>query len=158
MEPAIQVFEPLKNQAGTIALLLLTFIALGVVLWRQLNNKSMERNRRMVLAMLVFFAFIIGLFSAAGMAINTMKFRTVTVYESGISIGKKQIPFREMRGYLIREDRSQSWVNPDMVKKTVRSLVIEEKTGKTYLLPEEYYELPRLIAALDSAYEKWKAQ
>ncbi len=157
MEQALQVFEPLKNPAWSAGLVLFAVLAAvaGLAL-KGYVGQSMDRNRRMLLAMLLFFGAMISLFTSAGMFINSAKFRQVAVHASGISIGKHLIPFSDMRGYLIREDRSQSWVNPNMVKKTVRSLVIEEKTGKTHLLPEEYYDLKQLIPALDSAYTAWK--
>lgn len=149
-----QIFEPLNNPAGPIALSLLCALAAGgLMLWLLLKPEDMERNRRMLLSMLLFFAFLISLFSAAGIAVNAAKFRQVTVTNSAVLIGKKEIRFSELRGYLIREDRSQSWVNPGITKKTVRSLVLEEKSGKTHLLPEAYYDLPRLINTLDEAYK-----
>jgi hypothetical protein len=106
--------------------------------------------------MLLFFGAVIALLSAGGIAINAYKFQRVTVSTSAVSIGKKEIPYSNLRGYLIREDREQSWVNSDIQKKAVRSLVLEEKNGKTYLLPEEYYELSHLIATLDAAFSQWK--
>ncbi len=156
MEEATAVFEPLKTPGWPLFLSLAGTILTGAGVWLQLRNKSLDRNRRMVLSMLLFFGFLIALFTGAGILVNATRFKKVTVYASGISIGKKDIPFSEMRGYLIREDRSRSWVNPNVVKKTVRSMVIEEKNRKTHLLPEEYYDLPRLIAAMDSAYSAWK--
>ena len=156
MEEVIAVFEPLKTPGWPLFLSLAGAVATGTGVWLQLRNKTLDRNRRMVLSMLLFFGFLIALFTGAGILVNATRFKKVTVYTSGISIGKNEIPFHKMRGYLIREDRSRSWVNPDAVKKTVRSLVVEEKNGKTHLLPEEYYDLPRLIATLDSAYAAWK--
>jgi hypothetical protein len=154
MEQASQIFEPLKTPGGPIALALLCALAAGgLMLWLLLKAKDIERNRRMLLSMLLFFAFLISLFSAAGIAVNAAKFRRVAVTDSAVFIGKKEIPFSNLRGYLIREDRSQSWVNPGVAKKTVRSLVLEEKSGVMHLLPESYYDLPRLINALDEAFK-----
>lgn len=156
MEQAIEIFEPLKNPVNAMLLPGLAFIMFGIAAGMMLFNSKMERSRRMVLAMLFSFAAAISLFSAGGVAINAYKFQRVTVTPSAVAIGKKEIPFSQLRGYLIREDREQSWVNSDIQRKAVRSLVLEEKNGKTHLLPEEYYELSRLIATLDAAFSQWK--
>lgn len=156
MEEVIAVFEPLKTPGWPLLMSLAAVIATGTGVWLQLRSKGLDRNRRMVLSMLLFFAFLIALFTAAGIVVNTTKFKKVTVYASGISIGKTEIAFSDMRGYLIREDRRQSRVNPSAITGTVRSLVIEEKSGKTHLLPEEFYELPRLLNVLDDAYREWR--
>lgn len=156
MEQVIEIFEPLKSPWGGMVLSLLTGLLLIVGQVLQLRNKNMERNRRIVISMLLFFGAVIALLSAGGIAINAYKFQRVTVSASAISIGKKEIPYSNLRGYLIREDREQSWVSSGIQKKAVRSLVLEEKNGKTYLLPEEYYELSRLIATLDAAFSQWK--
>lgn len=156
MEQVIEIFEPLKNPWQEMALPLMVAVLLVAAQVLQLRNKNMERNRRIVLSMLLFFGAVIALLSAGGIAINAYKFQRVTVSASAISIGKKEISFSELRGYLIREDREQSWVSSDIQKKAVRSLVLEEKNGKTHLLPEEYYELSHLIATLDTAFSQWK--
>lgn len=156
MEQIIEIFEPLKSPWREMALPLLSAVLLVIAQVLQLRNKNIERNRRIVFSMLLFFGAVIALLSAGGIAINAYKFQRVTVSASAISIGKKEIPYSNLRGYLIREDREQSWVNSDIQKKAVRSLVLEEKNGKTYLLPEEYYELSRLIATLDAAFSQWK--
>ena len=158
MEQVIEIFEPLKNPWQQMALPLLCAVLLAVAQVLQLRNKNIERNRRIVLSMLLFFGAVIALLSAGGMALNAYKFQRVAVSPSGVTIGKKEIPFSNLRGYLIREDREQSWVNSNIQNKAVRSLVLEEKNGKTHLLPEEYYELSRLIAVLDAEFSKWKEE
>lgn len=156
MEQVIEIFEPLKNPWQEMALPLLSAVLLAIAQVLQLRNKNIERNRRIVFSMLLFFGAVIALLSAGGVAINAYKFQRVTISPTGIALGKKEIPFGQLRGYILREDREQSWVNSNIQKKTVRSLVLEEKNGKTHLLPEEYYELSRLIAVLDATFSQWK--
>lgn len=156
MEQALVVFEPLKAPGWPVFFTLLGALAIAAAMALQLRNKALDRNRRIVLSMLLFFSFLIALFTGGGIALNASKFQKVTIYGSGVSIGKKQIAFSDMRGYMIREDRRQSTINPSMTTRTVRTLVIEEKTGKTHLLPEEYYDLSKLMNALDGAYEEWR--
>lgn len=152
MEQIIEVFDPLKNPWREMAWPLLMAVLLAAAQLPLLRNKGMERNRRIVFSMLLAFGAAIALLSAAGLAINGYKYQRVVITSSGVSIGHKQIPFSHLRGYFIRDDRRQSWISSDIQKKGVRSLVLEEKNGQIYLLPEEYYELPRLMAALDAAY------
>jgi hypothetical protein len=156
MGELIAEFEPMHTRIWPLLLTLLG-IAVGLWLWRhRIAEMAPDKNRRMLVWMLLFFAWLIALFSLAGMVFNSRQFQPLQVYSEGIRLGKKDIHFRELRGYMIREDRTQSLVNPEESRGSVRSMLIEEKNGRVHLLPEEYYALPQLSRSLDSAYKAWQ--
>jgi hypothetical protein len=156
MGEIIAVFEPMHTQVWP---LVLTLVVVALILWalrHRIAGVFPDKNRRMLLWMLLFFGWIIALFSLAGLVFNSLQFQSVTIYGEGLRIGKRDIPFRELRGYMLREDRTQSLVNPEESRGSVRSILVEEKAGRVHLLPEEYYALPRLTHTLDSVYKAWQ--
>lgn len=157
MELYLQAFEPQVAYGGAMAALLVLCLLLGAAwLWVLHKAPKLDRNRRMLLGMLLFIALLLGLFTMSGLIWQSFRYQTIRVETAELYIGKARIPFEELRGHYVREVQGVSLINPQQARGTSYVLVIETQSGRTYTLPNAYYDLPALAAALDAAWEAWR--
>ncbi len=157
MELYLQVFESRVAYGSTVAGLSALCLLLGVAwFWVLYKAPRLDRNRRMLLGMLLFIALLLGLFTVGGLVWQSSRYQTIRIEAAELHIGKTCIPFEILRGHYVREVQGVSLINPQQTRGASYVLVIETQSGRTYTLPDTYYDLPALTGALDTAWEAWR--
>lgn len=155
MEPLFTF--PSNHQTDWITLGIALFIALVAgAAWYQLANSSKEKidqNRRVLGAMLLFFVVIIALGTAAFSVWSIKRTPDVVIYSRYIDTPYGRIPLADIINASIRVEKQTSLVNPEITRKTVKILVIEEKNGKVHALSESNYDINGILNQLRKVVE-----
>lgn len=153
MGAIIKVFEANNdgNQIQFWIALLITILAIGsIIYWTKKPIPGLDRNRQLVLQMLLFFIAMIAGGTAAFTYLASHKTGPVTVYEQGISTPYGELPFQKIRKVAI----SQNAPNTPFQKDGKRLLIIESYAGTTHVLSEASYDIDAINATLRQAREK----
>lgn len=159
MNLLLQIYEPVNQDFGMVWLALSIFI-IGTVatvwLFRQkpiAGSSAYTGLAGMLVGFVALIALGTGIFGWLALAKNT----TVTIDADKISFARQQIPFQNLKNAVIEESRQTSWINPNITKKSVQLLLIEDSRGKTYVLSEEHYPIKAIMQNLKAAVSKWEA-
>ncbi len=157
MDTPLATFEPAASGMQSFSIIaFIVFAACGLGAYLLLRQKSSGRAKNMnaLIAMLFFF---IGMIALGAFVFNGLAYQrivTVTIYESGIQLGEKQIPFQNLENAKIEEIVETSFFNPNMVREKTRILFIADKSGKTYALSSEHYPVEKIMERMRSALQK----
>lgn len=150
MNEIIATFEPTSTTQATLwlggAVALLALGALLAILAGKLEVA--DRNRRLLLAMLLFFTVLIAGGTAFFSWLTSYRIDTVTLYSRGLTTPYGTVAYEDIRDAYIRKEEQRSFVNPDIVRSSTRLLIIEERDGKTHVLSEENYALEPIFSTL----------
>lgn len=143
-----------------LSLLLALIIAGGallatVVLLRRKTTRD-NRTRTLLLAMLFFFAFLIASSTAFFSWLSARRTGPVMIYAEAIETPYGRVSFDNIRNASIEEEKERSLINQNIIKKTTRLLVIEEKNGKAHVLSEQNYPIQQILGELKAAVKKWE--
>ena len=159
MDTPLATFEPTASGMQSISIIaFIVFAACGIGTFLLLRQKKQgsAKNMNALIAMLLFFVGIIALGTFVFNGLAYQRIGTVTVYEKGIQLGKKQIPFSDLENAKIEEIVQTSFFNPNMVREKTRILFIAEKNGKTYALSSDHYPVDKIMERMRSALQKWE--
>lgn len=151
MEQIIQTFQPTatSDQSSFWAGIMVAILALaGMVFLLLRPAKQGDRNRRLLVAMLSFFVFLIAASTAFFSWWSMEKTGPVHFYAAGIQTPYGKVKFQEIRNAYIHQDKEKSLVNPNVVTRATNILVIEEISGKTHALSEAQYPISQILGRL----------
>lgn len=154
MEETIATFEPISSSGQMVFFLsiILSITGLAGCIW--ILKKGGDRsnyNRRMLIAMLLFFVFIIGTGTAVFSGLTLRRTGTVTIYESAIATEQRKIPFNEIRSARIIVDKEPSLINPGQSVRTTKLLLIEARDKSSIVLSEADYPVEKILQSLKKA-------
>lgn len=159
METPLYTFEAVhdSNHLSFLIALLFAIIALGGLIALLRRKVARENhNRNMLLALLTFFVFLIAASTAFFSWLAAKKIGTVAIYPDAIETSYGRAAFEHIRNAGFKDDKQPSLINPNISRKTTKLLIIEESDGKTHVLSEENYEIPKIWNKLKEAMEKWE--
>lgn len=132
--------------------LILSIAGLVGCVW-QLRKTGTRENytRRMLVAMLLFFVFLIGASTAFFSGLSTWQAGPVHLYSDRIEINQGTIPFSEIKRASIVKDQEPYLLGGAGNKRTTHLLFVERTNGKTYVFSEEHYEVKRMLEVLKAA-------
>ncbi len=150
MTEALYTFTPnhSSDQVTFWSSIAITVVAIFLTVRMLKRQEGMDYNRRMLLAMLFFFGGIIAAGTAFFSGWSMYKQGTVYLYEDAVRIGEERFAFTDIRRMVVKEDKGQSFVNPQITTRTTRILLIELKNGHVFALSEEQYPLADLLGRL----------
>jgi len=154
MEETIAIFEPLNSggQVNFYLSLILSAGALIACIWILRKKGTRDTyNRRMLMAMLFFFVFLIGGSTAFYAGLNMNRTGTIRIEEHQLSSAQHTFPFEAITDARIITHKTPSLIDPSRATNTARLLVIENNKGKTIMLPEDNYEIEQILATLKKA-------
>jgi hypothetical protein len=131
-----------------IALALLAAAALWALARKGANTPSLDRNRRMLLAMLCYFVVLMGVGVAGFSGWNRSRTPSVSIDADALRWGSEVIPIGDIRQAAIENNQQNSFVNPDIAVSSSRMLVIERKDGRRYVFAEGVYDIAGILNAL----------
>ena len=152
------VFDTLNGGAST-NFILSVIAALGGIagmlylLRRQVSRE--QRNQNIVMAMLLFFMFLIGSSTAFFSYLRMEKVGPVEIYERGMVTPYGAVAFEDIRNAEIVTDKSPSLLS-EATGRSTRILTIIEKSGKTHALSEEDYPVQEVLGKIKQAIKEWK--
>lgn len=109
---------------------------------------SLDRNRRMLLAMLCYFVALMGIGVAGFSAWNRMRTPSISIDADALRWGDEVIPIGDIRQAAIENNQQNSFVNPDIAVSSSRILTIERKDGRRFIFAEEVYDIGGILNAL----------
>lgn len=139
-----------------ILALLATLTGLGgtILLLRKPAPRG-QHNQRMLIAMLLFFMFLIGASTAFFSWMRTNRLEPVLIYSDAVVTSYGKVAFEDLGNAKIMMDQQNSPFS-NLSQKGTRILAIIEKDGKTHALSEEDYPVEDILRALRSAVKEWK--
>ena len=149
----LYTFEPV-NESGSLSILLSALVALlavgGLVYLLRGQTLKLDKNRRLLLAMLCFFVLIISISTGFFSFWSTVKVGKVSIYQNGIETSYGQLLYTEISNIYIHRDKQPSLIDPTKAKKEVRFLVIEAE-DRSHVLSELNYDIKQIIGRLEEA-------
>lgn len=158
MDVPLHSYEPVNQHYSMIWMALAVFVIgmIGAIwLFRQkpaIGNNIYTGLVGMLIGFIALIALGTGIFGWLAMTKNT----TVAIYTDKIELGKKEIPFQELKDAVIEESKETSWINPNITKKSVQLLFISDRQGKTYAFSEENYPIKEMMTNLKTAFTQWE--
>lgn len=151
MNEPLYTFDPTHAQ-DELTLYLSLFIGLlalvvAILLLRR-RSAPEQRNRRLLGAMLAFFIFLIAAGTAFFSGLFMRKIGPVHMYESKMETSYGEVAYPDIRNAYIHVDKQPSMINPNITRRSTRMLVIEEKDGRTHVLPEENYPIEQILGRM----------
>lgn len=116
-----------------------------------------KRNQNMLVAMLLFFAFLIAASTAFFSKWSSLKTGTVSIYPDKIETGYGTASFDHIKKIYLEDNELPSMINPTIKRKTVKMLLIEETEGKIHILSEENYDINDIFRSLKKTIEQWES-
>ena len=107
--------------------------------------------------MLLFFLFLIAAGTAFFSAWNRIRLGPVNIYTSSIETPYGTIQFDEIRNAKIESNQQPSMINPQLNRRTVKLLIIEERSGKAHIFSEKDYRVQEILNGLKEAVADWEA-
>ena len=151
-QEALYVFEPgIQVELWTLFLGLLVALAAGALtylLQRKKVGGALDRNRRLLLAMLTFFALLIGLGISFFSAWNLRRTSEVRIYPESIETGYGKLMYENLEEAIILRESQPSLINPNLNRQTKRFLVLRAKEGRDHVLSEDNYPIEEILRAL----------
>lgn len=156
---ALHQFDPntTSQQVTFWVTVIIALSALGGLIFL-LKKKSTGRNRNqnMLLAMLLFFAFLIAASTAFFSQWSNLKTGPVVLYPDRIETAYGTASFSNIKKAYLLDNRQPSIINPNINRKTVKMLVIEEANGQVHVLSEKHYPISEIFGRLKKAIDQWK--
>jgi hypothetical protein len=152
-------FDAVNSGASTNFILSLIAALGGIagmlfLLRRRVSHE--QRNRNIVVAMLLFFMFLIGSSTAFFSYLRMQKVGPVEIYERGMATPYGEVAFEDIRNAEIIVDQSSNLLS-EAAGRSTRILAIIEKSGKTHALSEEDYPVQEVLGKMKQAIKEWKA-
>lgn len=156
MKELLYTIEPQAGGGGTtiiIALIAALGGLAGMLALLRRPGTGGQRNQRLVGAMLLFFAFIIGGSTAFFSWLDLRRTGPVFIYRDAVETPFGKAAFRDISRVYIHLDQQPSRINPNQPRQQTRLLVIEERQGKTHVFSEERYDIAAMMERLKAAME-----
>lgn len=131
---------------------------LGTVLLLRQKVERTKRNQNLLLAMLLFFVFMIAGGTAFFTWLTNKKLDPVLLYTDSIKTPYGLAKFEMINKINQYEDKQTSPLNPSIVKERTTILLIEEINGKTHALSAKNYEINKIYGELKRSMDEWKAR
>lgn len=154
----LKTFEAAGAASNVTLVLSLLAAAVGLAGTVWLLKKPAERgrhNQNMLIAMLLFFTFLIGAGTAFFTWMRTQRLGPVEIYTDRVVTPYGTAAFEDIDNAKITTDQQQqpfSNLNPG----ATRLLAIIEKGGKTHALSESDYPIEEILRELRIAVKGWK--
>ncbi len=116
-----------------------------------------QRNQNLMLAMLLFFVFLIGASTAFFSWMRQAKLGPVEIYADRVETPYGVAPYSRIRNAEIIADQQQSPFST-LSREGTRILAIMEYDGKTHALSEEDYPIGEVMARLREAVKAYREQ
>ena len=154
MEEILYRFEPIHTNSSITLWISLLFglFAWGIcALLLAKKEEGQNRQRNIIIAMLLFFVGMIGLGTAFFTYWTQQKTGPVVIYNDAIETVYGRVSFSQIKNSNIIAAGNRSIINPDLQKNTSRMLLIEENSGKAHVLSEDNYDIQAILNALRTA-------
>lgn len=125
------------------------------VLWRKPPRE--RHNQNMLIAMLLFFVFIIGASTAFFTWLRQQQLKPVNIYTDRIETPFGEAPFQRIRNAKIMAHSEGSPLGAYNRNQT-RLLTIIERDGKTHVMSESDYPIERILNQLREAVKAWEEE
>ena len=158
MDIPLYSYDPVNQHYSVVWMALAVFVIgmIGAIwLFRQKPTPGSSIYTGLVGMLIGFIALIAlgtGIFGWLAMTKNT----TVAIYTDKIELGKKEIPFGQLKDAVIETSKETSMINPNITKKSVQLLFISDNQGKTYAFSEEHYPIREMMTNLKAAFTQWE--
>ncbi len=114
-----------------------------------------RHNQNMLIAMLLFFTFLIGASTAFFTWMRSERLGPVEIYTDRVVTPYGTAPFEDIDNAKITMDQQQQPFS-NLNQETTRLLAIIEKDGKTHALSEADYPIEEILRELRVAVKDWK--
>lgn len=114
-----------------------------------------QHNQRMLIAMLLFFTFLIGASTAFFSWMRTERLQPVFIYDDAVETSFGYLSYDKIGNAKIMMDK-QNQPFSNLNQETTRMLAIIEKNGKTHALSEADYPIDDILRELRKAVKSWK--
>jgi len=158
MGELLYTFEAASSGAYTnfVLSIIAALVGIGGMLYLLRREVSREqRNLNIVIAMLLFFLFLIGSSTAFFSYMRLRKVGPVDIYEGGMKTPYGKVAFQDIRNAEIIVDEEPNVLSGNTGRRT-RILTIVEKDGKTHALSEEDYPVQEILGKMKKATAEWK--
>lgn len=144
-----------SNVTLILALLATLGGLLGTVLLLRKPAPPGQHNQRMLIAMLLFFTFLIGASTAFFTWMRTKRLQPVEIYTDAVVTPYGRVLFEDLGNAKITTDK-QSQPFSNLSQEGTRILAILEKDGTTHALSESDYPINEVLHELRKAVQSWK--
>lgn len=135
---------------------LIAVMAFGGLIYL-LKRKAANYNQNMLFAMLLFFTFLIASSTAFFTKWSQLKTGKVKLYPNSIETAYGVVTFGQIKKAYLHDNHQSSFINPNVKRKTIKMLIIEEMNGKVHVLSEVDYDINEIFRLLKKTIEEWKA-
>jgi hypothetical protein len=152
-----EVFQPIHQEDQIvlyIALVLAIVGAIGMVITLRRKVERSKHNQNMLIAMLLFFLMTISTGTALFSWLSMRKTGPVTISADAIETPYGKATFENIKQAKIINDQAVGLLPTGGNSRTVKLLLIEERSGKAHILSEKNYDIQRIFGALRSARRK----
>ncbi len=159
MEEILIRFDPIENSSeiAVWAGVAVGIIGFALSVWLFLRKEEgKDRQRNIILAMLLFFLGMIALGTSFFTFWTQKKTGPVIIYVDAIETTYGKSFFRDIKNASITVAGNKSLVNPNQQRGATRLLLIEEHEGKAHVLSEENYKIEAILNKLRGAVQDWE--
>jgi len=128
-------------------------LVLGLGIYYFLYRSPMEGNMRKLIAMLLGFGLIMALGSGLFRAFSLWKLQPIEIYRDRVVLPSGVALFRNLDDFGLKGTKRTSIADPNLVRDSMRYLMLFEKGGKTHVLSEGDYPIDSIYAKLEKANE-----
>lgn len=151
MDIPLQVFKSnQQTELLTIGLgVLAVVVSIGVLIWLKRGLSSYEyRHYRQLGQMLSGIFLIIGLGVVTGTLYNLGQLSPVKIYPDSVETGYGKVEFKDLKYVYIERAMKNSFVAPSVAVDTTLLAYFEEKSGRSYVLSEDNYEVEAIVKTI----------
>ncbi len=130
------------------------FVAMGLVIRKKFSYE--EQTKKWLIALLLFILGLIAGGTAVFSWLSQQRVGVVHLYADRLTLGKKVIPFEEIKKINIEKEQETSFVNPNVVREEYELMFIEDTEGRLFVISEKSYPVRDILRDLRKAVEEWK--
>jgi hypothetical protein len=150
MGELIVSFSPVDTGSNALLLgsLVVALVCLATTFLLLYFRWIADYNYRLLVAMLLFFAAIIGGGTAFYTQLTSRKLGPVQFFERGLSTPYGDVPYEQVRDAFIETDEERALINPNQVNRQTRILIIQDRQDRVHLLSEANYPVDDIFQVL----------
>ncbi len=157
MDTPLHIFEATATKEWTTLIIAVVATLLATTFLIYLRRKPANyyrRHFRQLGQMLMGFVLVISVGSIFGGIFNLTRLKSVKIYEDKVETGYGLVRFNELKYVYLQKNNAKSFIAPSIELDTTYLAYFEEKSGRTYVLSDEHYDVEQLVKTLRPLLER----
>ena len=151
MESPIKEFEHINSEftlSTTIASSIFLLALLGFLFLYKRKTPYYKKKEKQVYMLLLSFTMLIAFGMALFSWLSNMKMQQIKLFKNSIELPEKKIKLSKIKNAYIYVHLEKSSLSSNIVRDTIKMLILEERNGQTHAISENNYEINDILESL----------